>query len=217
MRKWSKDLIAAEIRRLYRAGVDLNYTAVAKEQVALLRAATRYFGSWRGAVEYAGLDYEEIRRYRIWDRERIVQRIRELHAQGADLSWRHVSTQLDPQLAAAATRWQHFGSWSNAIAAAGLDYQKIRRYRAWDGPQITRELQALHAQGVDLSARSMERRDLALITAARRRFDSWERALAVAGLDYQHIALRVPRRRRSRGRKGAPEGPGVDRDAMDLP
>lgn len=215
MRKWNKEEIAAEIRRLYGAGVDLNYTAVAKEQVALLRAATRYFGSWRVAVEYAGLDYEEIRRYRVWSRERIVQRIRELHAQGADLSWRHVSTQLDPQLAAAATRWQHFGSWSNAIAAAGLDYRQIRRYRAWDGQQITQELQTLHAQGVDLSARSMERRDLALITAARRRFDSWERALAVAGLDYRQIALRMPRRRRSRGQGTVLEGFGREEGGVD--
>ena len=98
MRKWSKESIASEIVRMHKEEDDLNYANIAQHQVALLRAATRYFGSWRAAVEYAGLDYEQIRRYKTWTRDRILERIRELHSEGQDLSWRHVSTVVDPQL-----------------------------------------------------------------------------------------------------------------------
>ncbi len=202
MRKWSQETIANEIVRMHNRGEDLNYATIAQEQVALLRAATRYFGSWRTAVEYAGLDYEDIRKYKMWSKERILERIRELHAQGEDLSWRHVSTEVDPQLAAAATKRKHFGSWRNAIQSAGLQYSDIRRYREWDEQAVINRLRELHAQGKDLNAKSMEELDITLITAARRRFDSWDQALTAAGLDYKQIVLRTPFKRR---RKGAPE------------
>jgi len=181
---------------MHEAGENLNYAAVAQEQVALLRAATRYFGSWRLAVEFSGLNYDEIRRYKTWSRERIVERINELYQQGEDLSWRHVSTQVDPQLAAAATKRKHFGSWRNAVASAGLDYGKIRRYREWDADTIIQQIRALHEQGVDLNAKNMEDYDITLITAARRRFDSWDRALTAAGFDFKTIVLRTPFKRR---------------------
>lgn len=203
MRKWSKDNIGFEIRRMYEAGENLNYAAIAQEQVALLRAATRYFGSWRAAVEYAGLNYDDIRRYKSWNRDRILERIQELHSKGEDLSWRHVSTQVDPQLAAAATKRKHFGSWRNAVTAAGLDYGQIRRYREWDAETITRKVRELHEQGIDLNAKNMEEYDITLITAARRRFESWDRALTAAGLDYKKIVLRAPFKRRPRN--GTPE------------
>ena len=194
---------------MFEAGENLNYAAVAQDQVALLRAATRYFGSWRTAVEYSGLNYDDIRRYKTWSRDRIIERINELYEQGEDLSWRHVSTQVDPQLAAAATKRKHFGSWRNAVASAGLDYGKIRRYREWDADTITQKLRELHEQGIDLNAKHMEEFDITLITAARRRFDSWDRALTAAGLDFKKIVLRTPFKRR-KSTKAAAETTAAD-------
>ncbi len=198
MRKWSKQSIATEIVRMHNADDDLNYASIAQEHVALLRAATRYFGSWRSAVEFSGLNYEEIRKYKMWTRERILERIRELHAKGVDLSWRHISTVVDPQLAAAATKRKHFGSWRSAIQSAGLNYSDIRRYREWDEEAVIQRLRELHHEGRDLNAKSVEQYDITLITAARRRFDSWHRALEAAGLDYKQIVLRKPFKRRKK-------------------
>lgn len=183
---------------MFEIGEELNYAYIAREQVALLRAATRYFGSWRFAVEFAGLDYDEIRRYKTWSRDRILDRIRELNEKGEDLSWRHVSTHVDPQLAAAATKKKHFGSWRSAVSAAGLDYGQIRRYREWDAETIKTRVRELHEQGIDLNAKHVEEYDITLITAARRRFDSWDSALTAAGLDYKQIVLRTPFKRHRR-------------------
>jgi hypothetical protein len=96
-----------------------------------VQAAVRYFGSWQAAIESAGLNYEEIHKYKVWTKERILDRIRELHQQGEDLSWRHVSLRLDPALAASAVKKNHFGSWQEALEQAGLDYEQIRRYQEW--------------------------------------------------------------------------------------
>lgn len=198
MAKWNADSIAAEIRLRYETGQDLSYSGMTRENLPLLRAATRYLGSWQAAVEYAGLNYEDVRRYRSWNRERIIERIRELYAKGEDLSWRHVSLKLDPSVAAAATKKNHFGSWRSALEAAGLDYDAIRRYRDWSDDEVLRKVRDLYAQGETLNAKKMEREYITLITAARRRFPSWDRTLQAAGLDYRDIVLRAPFKRRRR-------------------
>ncbi len=198
MPKWNRDSIAAEIVRRFEAGLDLSYSGVTREDLPLLRAATRYHGSWQAAIEYAGLNYEDIRRYKSWTNDRITERIRELFAKGEDLSWRHVSLTLDPSLAAAATKKSHFGSWRAALEASGLDYDEIRRYRDWSDDEILRRVRDLYAQGIPLNAKTMERENITLITAARRRFPSWDRTLTAAGLDYRTIVQRAPFRRKRR-------------------
>jgi len=194
--KWNRETIASEILRRHAGGLDLSYSGMTRDNLPLLRAATRYLGSWQAAIEYAGLNYEDIRRYRSWTNERIVDRIRELFAQGQDLSWRHVSLTLDPSLAAAATKKSHFGSWRAALEASGLNYDEIRRYRDWSEDEVLRRVRELYAEGKPLNAKTMERENITLITAARRRFPSWDRTLAAAGLDYHGIVLRAPFKRK---------------------
>lgn len=194
-RKWNKDAIAIEILSMYESGENLNYSSVATNNLSLLRAATRYFGTWEDAVLFAGLDYDSIRRYKSWSRDRIIARIRELHAQSVDLSWRNVCLNVDPQLAAAATKKSHFGSWREALEASGLNYDDIRKYREWDDDRILEMVRAFHRDGKELNAKNMELEDITLITAARRRFDSWHKALTAAGLDYTEIVHRAPFKR----------------------
>jgi hypothetical protein len=183
MLRWTQENIITEIRQLHAQGAALNYHAAAKQYVGLVKAAEQYFGTWRRAVESAGIDYDRVRKYQRWDRERIVRRIRELHAAGYDLSWRIVSTEVDPQLAHAAIRPKGFGSWRAAIAAAGLDYEEVARYRYWDRERILHEIQEMHHAGKPLSVSDVERSNAPLLWAARRRFRSWDDALVEAGID----------------------------------
>ena len=122
MPRWTRETILGEILRRYETQQDLSYSGLSRENLPLLRAAARHFGSYPLAVAAAGLNYDELRRYKNWTNERIVERLQELAAQSADLSWRHVSLILDPTLAAAAVKRHHFGSWRAALDAAGLDY-----------------------------------------------------------------------------------------------
>jgi hypothetical protein len=181
--RWSKDGIALEILRMYQTRQPLNYGDVQKSNLRLLRAATRHFGSWKNAVEYAGLDYDSIRRYKIWTPERIVEQIREYHREGKDLAWRHVSLELDPPLAAAAIRPNRFGSWREALAAAGLDYDEIRRHKAWDSNQVLEDIRRLREEGASLRVSDAAVEQPSLVAAARRRFGGWYEAIVAAGVD----------------------------------
>jgi len=190
--------ITEQIRELYNHDEDLSYSNMDRKHSALFRTAIRQFGSWRGAIEAAALPYDGIRRYKSWTSERIIKRIQELHKAGEDLSWRHISTEVDPQLAAAATRLNSFGSWRNAIESAGLDYDAIRRYKDWDEDRILEDLRSRQAQGQPLNAGEVCVSDTALITAARRTFGRGGGALEAAGLDAGQIRKRAPGQRRSR-------------------
>src|SRR5215211_6781763 len=181
--RWSKDEIALEILRLYAAGEELNYGSVQQKHLKLLRAATRYFGSWKNAIEFAGLNYDDIRRYRVWSEEKILATIRKYEHEGKDLSWRHVSTVLDPPLAAAAIRSSRFGSWQKALEEAGLDYAAIRKHRYWDDEVVVSELRELAEQGESLRVSDVTEKNPALVAAARRRFDGWYEAVEAAGFD----------------------------------
>lgn len=179
-----------EIRSLFIDGEELNYAAVEKNHTALMRAAYRYFGSWKAAIEFAGLDYDQIRKYKAWTKAKIIARIQELNRKEVDLSWRNVSTAIDPALAAAAIRTNRFGSWRAALEAAGLDYETIRRYRQWDETAVIRELSEMNAAGEPLSSRDAQANTSPLFHAARRRFRRWDQALEAAGLEAAKIRKR---------------------------
>lgn len=190
--RWTRRTIIEEIRRLHKIKSELNYATAEAHHLNLVRAAAWHFGTWRHAVETAGIDYDSLLKYQRWTRPRIIQRIQQLHAAGADLSWRAVSLEIDPPLAAAALRPNGFPSWREAIAAAGLDINDVARYQYWDQERVIATIQQLQRQGVPLSSKSAQEHHQPLFCAARRRFGSWDNALAKAGLNAARIRLRRP-------------------------
>ncbi len=180
---WNRDTVMLEIARLHKQGVALNYGEMQRTHIRLLRAGMRYFGTWREAIEAAGINYEEVRRYQAWTDERIVEKIQEYHAKGLDLSWRHVSLELDPPLAAAAIRPGRFESWEAALKAAGLDYGDIRRNRSWTPDDILAEICRRHAEGRSMRVSDVTQEEPALVAASRRHFLGWYEAVSAAGLD----------------------------------
>jgi uncharacterized protein YoaH (UPF0181 family) len=197
---WTRKTIVEHIKELHAKGEELNYTSAERNHLNLVRAAAWHFGTWRRAVESAGIDYESLSKYRRWSRERIVERIKELHAQGADLSWRAISTEVDPPLAAAALRTNGFPSWREAIEAAGLKIDDIARYKFWDKERVIEAIRELHEQGHPLSSKAMQSSNQSLFCAARRRFGSWDNALLACGLNANEIRLRKPKKPRKKAK-----------------
>lgn len=128
-RIWTRETILAAIRAEAKNGHALNYSSIQERVPSLLRAAERVFGSWGMAVEAAGFDYSSIRRYRLWTRDSVIERIRWWFEKGEDLSWRNVVKVLDPPLAAAALSAHRFTSWDEALQAAGIELTQSGTYR----------------------------------------------------------------------------------------
>lgn len=189
-RNWSKALIKSEILRLHREGQPVYSHYLRKNYQELLAAGMRYYGSWKEAIIKTGLSYELVRKYQEWDQQSIVEQIQNLYRQGHDLSFRSMMMSRYASMVYAAIRKQYFGSWRNALAAAGLPSEDIYRYKSWDDQEILQEIRALHDRGVDLSSKKMDDSSYTLIATARRRFGSWEKAIEKAGFDYTQIRRR---------------------------
>ncbi len=128
--RWTRQAIIQEIHDLHTAGESLQTRNLRQIGYGgMLAAAYRdpSLGSWRAAVEAAGLDYKEVApRQRKWTRPRIIATISQLHQQGKELSYTAVK-QHHPYLLIAARRADTFGSWQAAVEAAGLDYKEVAR------------------------------------------------------------------------------------------
>lgn len=190
---WSPELIIEGVRKAYEAGEDLLSVEFKNRNKKLYSAACakRYFGSWRKTLTAAGLDYEHMRAAHFWSKPKIIAKIRELHQQGEPLNWSNIS-KICPGLYRAARRKENFGSWRNALKAAGFDPGEPRKTEDWSKDKIVREIERLYEEGHDLSQKNMLRTHGALLAAAksRRYFGTWEKAIKAAGLDYEEIKLR---------------------------
>jgi Homing endonuclease associated repeat len=180
----------AEIRQWKEKGEPLYANHVRQNFQELLAASIRYFGSWQKALEVTGIQYEEVRKYRKWSKEVIVEEIRNLASQGFDLSFRSMALSQHNAMVYAAIRPKYFGNWRAALEAAGLASEEIYRYRSWDEEGILDEIRRLKIEGADLSSKSMDESSNRLIATARRRFGNWGRALENAGINYADIRRR---------------------------
>lgn len=204
-RVWTRERLIADISRLHEEGVDLSPTSIQKTHSALFSSARSqsHFGSWRAAIEAAGLTYDDLKRVKQrWNKDEIVSRIRETHAQGHDL--------LDPKfktknrsLYLAACAHRYFGSWRRAIQAAGLDHEQMRESRVWTRQRILRTIQDLAAEGRPLGWAYIEEHEPGIYRAARRKenFGSWVAALEAAGVG---SAGSLPPQAEPKGSLGAP-------------
>jgi len=120
---WTKKKVREEINRLSENGVDLSVGFLQKSiHSKLLAGARKAFGSWAKAIRACGLDYGKIRkcRHRYWTRERVLARIRSLQKRGIRLSHKQIQKAQGGLLQGAI---KHFGSWSQAVEAAGIPYK----------------------------------------------------------------------------------------------
>ena len=190
-RKWTRESIIREIRRLHRQGVDLSHAAVKRTHQYLVVAARRAeaFGSWPAALEAAGIDYGRVRKHQSWTSEKVLERIRELGRRGEPLNHQE-ARRAHPSLVSAATSPRLFGSWARAVEAAGLDYDSVRKMARWSRGKIVGTIRRLGQEGQPLNNSSMRRMGYrGMMEAARRPrcFGSWEAAVRAAGFEYDEI------------------------------
>ncbi len=125
---WTRDKIIKMIRAL--PADRLSYGNMTKENLLLYSAAYRRFGNWSNALRAAGISEELIAasfKNRKWTPERIVAEIRERYRTGGKLASGYMQRH-EPSLFSAAFR--RFGSWGEAVAAAGIEYKTILRNKA---------------------------------------------------------------------------------------
>jgi 5,10-methylene-tetrahydrofolate dehydrogenase/methenyl tetrahydrofolate cyclohydrolase len=124
------------------------------------------------------------RAYKRWSKEEVLRMIHELDAKGVPLNSGYIARN-HPALSYAGRKY--VGSWEDAVKAAGLDYERIRRKSFWSRPRIVARIRELRAAKAPLHVSAAETKYGGLVGAASVYFGSWRKAITAAGLDYAQI------------------------------
>ena len=160
----------------------LSAEVVLQEAQDLHAAACLHFGTWDTALHYAGISIRRVMSEEEFKADRVLKRIRTMCCDGYDMSAQH-NIRRDRRFYEAAR--QHFGTWRNALRAAGVNLEHVRlpkKPRTLDKEKIIRQLRQRHEAGLSMKRNDVCLENRALATAAINAFHSWRRALAAAGL-----------------------------------
>lgn len=169
-KRWSRELVIAELRAWHcQSHEDLRAA-----DPALAHAAARLFGTLDTALDAAGVTPKNRRR----TTQQVIETIQDRFVRGLPLNMAGFG---DKNLAALAKR--RFGSWAEAVAAAGLAHKYTRPRRAprtWTRDAVLAAIRTWHAEGRPLTV--ISRQDQGLYSAAKKLFGDWRSAVVAAGL-----------------------------------
>lgn len=123
-----------------------------------------------------------------WTREMILRHILEREAEGQPLTTGGEG--VDHNLYCASRRI--FGSWRNAIIAAGIPPERVLTWERWSPAKILSKIRLISRRRRPLTSDEIERRYHNLVSAARRHFGSWSKAVMAAGVDPTKLQRVVP-------------------------
>ncbi len=114
-----------------------------------------------------------------WTREQIIHHILAREAEGRALTTGRNG--VDPLVYAAGRRI--FGSWRNAILAAGIPPRRALNADRWSPPSILAMIRRLSHQRQPVTAVQPNERYDNLVSAARRHYGSWRNAVLASGVN----------------------------------
>ncbi|MFW6009280.1 MAG: helix-turn-helix transcriptional regulator [archaeon] len=162
---WTKQHIIATIRKDWEEGYDLSAHASQKRSGSLVAQGQQLFGSWGKALEAAGISVKENKKVILWDKKRIIKRIKYIYENDGYLN-RLNAEAWNPALVAAAV--DNFGSWDKAIKAANINPEETRKTEKW-------------SKSKTMLAIAKGKRTPMVHQLAKKYFGSWEKALKEVG------------------------------------
>lgn len=110
---------------------------------------------------------------KIWSKEKIISMLKKLRLSGVAINTASIS-KANHQLYQEAVIY--FGSYRNALQAAGFDPDKIQINKRWSKYKVISKIRGLHRTGTRLTAYSLRKSHSGLVSAAHKLFGSWSLA-----------------------------------------
>jgi len=189
---WTREQIIRNLLEREAKGLPLTVGGEGVDK-SLYAAARRIFGSWRNAIQAAGIAPQQVLTWERWSPGRILVMIRHLARRDRPLTTLQMERRYHNIVSAAR---RHFGSWNKAVLAAGVKPTKLLRVIPWNEERVIEAILTRALRNESLAARVVEPRSL--VEAGHRFFGGWAAAVTAAGLDL--ATTEPPPRRTKRSR-----------------
>lgn len=187
--QWTRERIIRHLVERQEKGLSLNAGRDGVDSL-LYQAARRIFGSWRIAIQAAGIAPERVLTWDRWPPAKILMIIRRLAQRDRPLSGAEMERRYGSMMSAAR---RFYGSWTKAVLAAGVDPTRLQRVVPWNQDRVIEGILTRTLRNESLVPGHIEPRSL--VVAGERLFGSWAAAVTAAGLDPKAI-LSPPARAR---------------------
>jgi len=194
---WTRTTLLREVRRRKVLGQDVNWTSMLELDRSVTWAAVKLFGSYDRMLRSAGLDPKAIRKKpRAKNRYRtesdIINGICRRRLRDFPINSSGVTKGERRDLSLYNRARRVFGTWADAVKAAGFDYDKVsllgNPYRT--KKRVIAEIKRRHSEGMSLTAKDVRygsSKDGQLYTSALEFFRSWSAALKKAGVAVEDV------------------------------
>jgi len=205
-RAWSPEEVLGEIRKLHRLGAYRKGVPRPNGHANLKAAGKRYYGSWRAALDAAGIPEIRLPERVEWSRREVATRVRTRMSEGKSLRATDV---LREDRALFKVGCAILGRpWRGVVEALGYRYEGLRR---WSRESIQAAIRDLRRSGRAPTFQAAATSWPGMVAAAKRFWGDWDGALRSVGLDPASIRGRrkwdkveVIREIRRARRNGAP-------------
>lgn len=179
-RHWTKERVRTTIQSMHRRRQPLHAREIKERHADLYTAAMRLYYSWDQALIDAGQSPESIRHRRVWTGNHVIRAMKEAAVSGEFRAGARFRRHHSGLVQAAVLRW---GSWSAALAAAGLRPLRPAPVR-WTRKEVVRRIHIRATRGDSLLATEVHGH--ALRKAAERFFKkTWPEVVRELGYDYE--------------------------------
>ncbi len=199
--KWSREKIISALQEIDRTGNPTNSSYLPRP---LRVAIVRYFESTEKARKAAHVKPQELERRTKWTRDNILKEIQRMKSQGEEFSPGYLQKYKGGLVDAARKK---FGSFDDAVLAAGHDPDEDKKIKRWEDAQILMDIYLLHEMGISLNPGSVLEAYASLQENAVLHFGSWRFAVQEAGFNYDLIKRDALTRRKPISRNAIPKEP----------
>lgn len=198
-KRWDAETVVSAIRKLQQEGQALNLASVRRGNVVLVNAAVTYCGSWRNAIEAAGINYDSVKqkpvskgKRRVWSEDLVIDQIKWRVTQEKSIKGSVVYEE-DSGLYNAARKFFGKNGWSKARVAAGFQPHDPRPNLKWTRETVREEILRLYNEDVTLNSSYIHKSSeyAHLQWAAQNVYGSWRVAIEASGLDYEEIQIKA--------------------------
>src|SRR5262245_51412228 len=112
------------VRKLHKRGKSVFAGDLQDKHPFLYDQGVWIFGEWNKALQAAGFDPDKMRMSQYWDRQKIIKKLRDMRDRNFPLYARYM---LKNHTALFSSSQREFGSWNNALRAAGITKQAPKK------------------------------------------------------------------------------------------